>query len=243
MEIKKNITEVNRTVKPERDIKYIVVHYTGNKGDTAYNNTKYFKTVNRSASAHYFVDEREVWQCVEDKNIAWHCGTNRKYYHADCRNVNSIGVEMCNSVSKNEAVERNTAELVRYLVKKYKLNSDRILRHYDVTHKQCPLTMIDESEWQKFKDSLKEDEPMTEAEKAKMQAIDDSLTNLYGIVNRMVEEMKKKDVVYNTIDEVPEWGRPAVQRLIDEGKLNGTGDTLALDMTLLRAIVLFGDKE
>lgn len=88
-----------------------------------------------------------------------------------------------------------------------------------------------------------EDEPMTEAEKAKMQAIDDSLTNLYGIVNRMVEEMKKKDVVYNTIDEVPEWGRPAVQRLIDEGKLNGTGDTLALDMTLLRAIVLFGDKE
>ena len=81
-----------------------------------------------------------------------------------------------------------------------------------------------------------EDEPMTEAEKAKMQAIDDSLTNLY----RIVEEMKKKDVVYNTIEEVPEWGRAAVQRLIDEGKLNGTGDTLALNMTLLRAIALFG---
>ena len=77
---------------------------------------------------------------------------------------------------------------------------------------------------------------MTEAEKAKVQAIDDSLTNLY----RIVEEMKKKDVVYNTVDEVPEWGRAAVQRLIDEGKLNGTGDTLALDVTLLRAIVLFG---
>lgn len=85
-----------------------------------------------------------------------------------------------------------------------------------------------------------EDEPMTEAEKAKMQAIDDSLTNLYGIVNRLVEEMKKNDVVYNTIEEVPEWGRAAVQRLIDEGKLNGTGDTLALNMTLLRAIALFG---
>lgn len=236
MEIKRNITEVNRTVKPSRDIKYIVVHYTGNKGDSAYNNTKYFKTVNRRASAHYFVDENEVWQCVEDKDAAWHCGTSGKYYHTDCRNANSIGVEMCNSVSKNEVVERNTAELVRYLIKKYKLNSDRILRHYDVTHKQCPLTMIDECEWQKFKYSLKEDEPMTEAEKAKVQAIDESLTNLY----RIVEEMKKKDVVYNTIDEVPEWGRAAVQRLIDEGKLNGTGDTLALNMTLLRAIMLFG---
>lgn len=238
MEIKRNITEVNRTVKASREIKYIVVHYTGNKGDSAYNNTKYYKTVRRGASAHYFVDENEVWQCVEDKDVAWHCGTSGRYYHADCRNANSIGVEMCNSMSKNETVERNTAELVRYLVKKYKLNSDRILRHYDVTHKQCPLTMIDESEWKRFKDSLKEDEPMTEAEKAKMQAIDDSLTNLY----RIVEEMKKKDVVYNTIDEVPEWGRPAVQRLIDEGKLNGTGDTLALDATLLRAIVIL-EKE
>lgn len=242
MEIKKNLTEVNRTVKPSREIKYIVVHYTGNKGDTAYNNTKYFKTVRRGASAHYFVDETEVWQCVEDKDVAWHCGTNGKYYHSDCRNANSIGVEMCNSVSKNEAVERNTAELVRYLIKKYKLNSDRILRHYDVTQKQCPLTMIDENEWQKFKENLKEDEPMTEAEKQKMKDIDESLTNLYGIVNRMVDEMKKKDVVYNTVDEVPEWGRAAVQRLIDADKLNGTGDTLALDATLLRAIVIL-EKE
>ena len=236
MEIKRNITEVNRTVKSSRKIKYIVVHYTGNKGDSAYNNTKYYKTVRLGASAHYFVDENGVWQCVEDKDIAWHCGTKGKYYHTDCRNANSIGVEMCNSVNKNEAVERNTAELVRYLIKKYKINSDCILRHYDVTRKQCPLTMIDESEWQNFKDSLKEDEYMTEAEKAKMQAIDDSLTNLYKIV----EEMKKNDVVYNTIEEVPEWGRAAVQRLIDEGKLNGTGDTLALNMTLLRAIALFG---
>lgn len=87
-----------------------------------------------------------------------------------------------------------------------------------------------------------EDEPMTEAERQKMKDIDDSLTNLYGIVNRMVEEMKKKDVVYNTVDEVPEWGRAAVQRLIDAGKLNGTGDTLALDATLLRAIVIL-EKE
>ena len=87
-----------------------------------------------------------------------------------------------------------------------------------------------------------EDEPMTEAERQKMKDIDESLTNLYGIVNRMVDEMKKKDVVYNTIDEVPEWGRAAVQRLIDAGKLNGTGDTLALNATLLRAIVIL-EKE
>ena len=143
---------------------------------------------------------------------------------------------MCDSVRKNELVEQNTAELIQYLMKKYKINSDCILRHYDVTGKQCPRTMINEIEWQKFKDRLKEDEAMTAEEKQKMKDIDDSLTNLYKIV----EEMKKKDVVYNTIDEVPEWGRAAVQRLIDEGRLNGTGDTLALDSTLLRAIVILG---
>lgn len=238
MEIKRNITEVNRTVKPSREIKYIVVHYTKNKGDSAYNNTQYFKTVRRGASAHYFVDENEVWQCVEDKDIAWHCGTKGKYYHEDCRNANSIGVEMCNSVSRNESVERNTAELVRYLMGKYGVDIDHVVRHYDVTKKWCPLTMLDEELWRCFKERLKEDEPMTEAEKAKMQAIDDSLTNLY----RIVEEMKKSDVVYNTVDEVPEWGREVVQRLIDEGKLNGTGDTLALNATLLRAIVIL-EKE
>lgn len=235
MILNENITNVNRTVKSDRDIKYLVVHYTGNKGDTAYGNTKYFKDVNRGASAHYFVDESSIYRCVAEKDVAWHCGA-KSYKHADCRNDNSIGIEMCNSMGKNEAVERNTIDLIKYLVEKYKINSERILRHYDVTGKQCPVTLLDEGEWEKFKSRIEEDEPMTESEKAKMNAIDESLTNLY----RIVEEMKKKDVVYNTIDEVPEWGRAAVQKLIDEGKLNGTGDTLALDYTLLRAIVMLG---
>ena len=38
------------------DIKYIVVHFTGNKGDTALNNCKYFQGPNRHASAHCFID-------------------------------------------------------------------------------------------------------------------------------------------------------------------------------------------
>lgn len=48
--IQKNLTETNRTAKSDRDIKYIVVHYTGNASDTSYNNTKYFKSQNRGAS-------------------------------------------------------------------------------------------------------------------------------------------------------------------------------------------------
>ena len=43
-------------------IKYIVVHYTANNGDTAAGNGNYFSSPNRKASAHYFVDENSVVQ-------------------------------------------------------------------------------------------------------------------------------------------------------------------------------------
>ena len=58
--IQKNLTAINRTLKASRNIKYIVVHYTSNVGDTAYNNTKYFKSEYRGSSAHYFVDESSI---------------------------------------------------------------------------------------------------------------------------------------------------------------------------------------
>ena len=56
-------------------IKYIVMHYTGNTKDTALANAKYFHTsINRSASAHYFVDETSIYQSVKDNYIAWSVG-------------------------------------------------------------------------------------------------------------------------------------------------------------------------
>ena len=47
-------------------IKYIVIHFTANDGDTAEKNGKYFQWVNRKASAHYFVDDSMVVQSVPD---------------------------------------------------------------------------------------------------------------------------------------------------------------------------------
>ena len=42
-------------------VRFIVVHYTANKGDTAKNNADYFAREKVGASAHFFVDETEVW--------------------------------------------------------------------------------------------------------------------------------------------------------------------------------------
>ena len=83
-------------------IRYIVLHYTANNGDTAQNNADYFAGANRRASAHYFVDENEVVQSVRDTDAAWHCGGSIESDHHPlrgiCTNRNSLGVEMCSDI-------------------------------------------------------------------------------------------------------------------------------------------------
>lgn len=171
MNIKQNLTTVNfRENGNTSRIKYIVVHYTAGKSDyegAAHDNTKYFKSENRSASAHYFVDCGDtIWQCVEDKHVAWHCGDKninsfKSPYFGVCTNINSIGVEMV-SVFENgkyfirEETLKNTAELVHYLMQKYNVPMDRVIRHYDVTGKPCPAPLVNNNEWKKFKNMITE---------------------------------------------------------------------------------------
>ena len=161
MEIKRNITTKNFDIGSINRIKYIVVHFTANNGDTAYGNTNYFKSY-RGASAHYFVDENSAYQSVEDKNIAWHCGA-KKYKHSTCRNSNSLGVELCsrkdskgNYYFMDKTVD-NAVELIKMLMAKYNVPIANVIRHYDVTGKNCPEPFVKNIEaWQNFKNRLEE---------------------------------------------------------------------------------------
>jgi N-acetylmuramoyl-L-alanine amidase CwlA len=143
-------------------IKYIVIHYTANNGDTAKNNADYFaNNGNILASAHYFVDENAVWQSVKDTDTAYHCGTTGVYKHPLCRNTNSIGIEMCSRKDANgkyyfkDATVKNAADLTKELIKKYNIPKENVIRHYDVTGKVCPAPMVtDESLWKEFKSML-----------------------------------------------------------------------------------------
>ena len=155
------ITNVNRTILSNKQNKYIVVHYTANNGDTAKNNCVYFKYVNRQASANYFVDENEIWQCVRDEDVAWHCNTSGKYYHNECRNNNSIGVELCSRKDENgkyyfkKGTIENAQKLIAYLMVKYDIPLQNVVRHYDVTRKNCPAPFVENiSQWQQFKDDI-----------------------------------------------------------------------------------------
>lgn len=159
MNIIKNLTTKNFNTGTVSRIKYIVVHYTGNNGDTALSNTNYFKSY-RGASAHYFADETSIYQSIEDKNIAWHC-IAASYFHSECRNHNSIGVELCSYINsfghydfKEKTVE-NAVWLVKELMAKYKISVSNVIRHYDVTGKNCPEPYVrSTAAWEDFKNKL-----------------------------------------------------------------------------------------
>lgn len=141
------------------NIQYIVIHYTGNKGDTALNNAIYFNRGDRQSSAHYFVDDNSIWQVVEDSNAAWHVGDGGERYGIG--NHNSIGIEQCCMANGEISVvtESNCVELTKYLMKKYNINVDHVVRHYDASRKICPNWSANNwARWWKFKEKLSSNE-------------------------------------------------------------------------------------
>jgi N-acetylmuramoyl-L-alanine amidase len=160
----------------KKTIKYIVVHYTANDGDTAKGNCNYFSGANRGASAHYFVDENEIYQSVNDADTAWHCGA-KTYVHKECRNYNSIGVELCSRKDSDgkyyfkEKTVDNAVWLVMYLMKKYSISAENVIRHYDVTGKICPAPFVKQAEWEKFKERVKGDDEMVVSKEVEMFGI------------------------------------------------------------------------
>lgn len=145
-------------------IKYIVIHYTANNGDTARGNAKYFARESVGASANYFVDPNEVICSVKDEYAAWHCGGSLESSHHPlrgiCTNKNSIGVELCSIIQngkyefKPETVKL-AVKFVKELMAKYNIDIDHVVRHYDVTGKNCPAPFVEnETRWKQFKQML-----------------------------------------------------------------------------------------
>ena len=151
----------NCTVKERRAVYYIVLHYTGNKKDTAVSNAKYFYNNTLNASAHFFVDEECIYQSVALKDVAWHVGTKGKYLNG-CRNNNSLGVEMCcsDNYTIGEKTIAKAEELVVELCRMLDIAEDKVdqfvVRHYDVTGKKCPKEWAeDEDGFVRFKERVK----------------------------------------------------------------------------------------
>ena len=201
-------------------VRYIVMHYTANNGDTARNNCDYYHRVGGlQASAHYFCDEHGAMQSVREGDTAWHCGA-RAYWHPECRNGNSIGIEMCSRKRADGSyyilpeTVANAAALAREIMQRYGIDTEHVVRHYDVTGKHCPMPWVDDpAQWTAFLAML--------------------------TLGRTNEEEDENMVKYKTIDDVPEWYRSEVQELMDAGALKGTGNG-AIDISedVLRGAII-----
>ena len=197
------------------DIKYIVIHYTANDGDTDEGNGNYFANNIVGASAHYFVDDDSITRSVPDDYIAWAVGGSKyKYtkggkFYGKCTNANSISIEFCDTKKNGvydftEATMKNAADLVKLLMKKYNVPVERVIRHYDVTGKVCPKPFVDdEKAWETFKE-------------------------------RLADNMEKR---YNKISELPTWAKPTIQKLVDSGKI-ADGNKLDMSEDMLRVLVI-----
>lgn len=129
-------------------IRYLIYHYTANRTDRAVSNARYFKNNIVKASAHYFVDEQEIFQSVDDLVTAYSVGGAK---WSDCRstgggsmygritNANSISIEMCSTNGNiSESTLQNAVRLGKELMKKYHIPISNVYRHFDVNGKHCP---------------------------------------------------------------------------------------------------------
>ena len=199
-------------------IKYLVYHYTANDGDTDEANAKYFHNNVVKASAHRFVDDDSVTISVPDNYTAYHCGgglqgKNGHKFYKICTNTNSIGIEMCDTKrnGKYEVTPKtrsNAIALGKELVKKYGIKKENVIRHYDVTGKNCPAYFVkDEEAWIKFRNEIFESENK-EFKKYYIKVNTKSLNVREGAGTQYkVIKTIKKDEKWLIRDEKNGWGK------------------------------------
>lgn len=198
----------------------IILHYIGNPGTTARQNASYFAHVGTQTSVHYIVDDGEIIEIIPPDQKSY--GTSSKRHNESC-----VQIEMCHPDASGrieEAVLEKVVWLCRELMERYGITE--IIRHYDVTGKKCPLWYVNHpEEWEALKERIVEGEDeMTEELERRLAAIE-AVT-----VNRMI---------YNYVDEnMPEWARGTIQKLMDRGYLRGTDEGLGLDDSMLRVLVM-----
>ena len=150
----------SRPGKPVRGVLGLVWHWVANPGTSAQQNRDYFDRLGRAggryAGAHYVIGlDGEILQCIPDSEMAYHCGADRYKeravelfgpYPNDC----TLGIEMCHPDRTGEPTPATLESLVMLsamLAQKYNLLPClHILRHYDITGKDCPKYMVENPE-------------------------------------------------------------------------------------------------
>ena len=149
--------EYSRPQIPLEKVNGIVVHYVANPCSTALENRNYFeglkdqsgsKTV--SASSHYIIGaDGTILQCIPLDEVA---------YGNYPRNEDTVSIECCHPDADGrftDATIKSLARLTGWLCKELSLNEKHIIRHHDVSGKNCPKYYVEhEDAWRTLKKKL-----------------------------------------------------------------------------------------
>ena len=139
---------------PVEQVNYIAIHYTANPGSTAMSNRNYFEnlatTQENKVSSHFVVGlDGEVVQCIP---------TSEMSYATNARNVDTISIECCHPDETgqfNDETYNSAVKLTAWLCTRFGLNSDQVIRHYDVTGKDCPKYYVENPDaWFQMKSDI-----------------------------------------------------------------------------------------
>lgn len=129
-----------------------MIHWVGNAGSSAMGNRNYFERLKyqkadeslkyqeKYASSQFIIGlNGEIIACMPEDEVAHHAGNYNM-------NLNSIGIENCHpdwGGKFNNQTYTSLIKLLAHLCKKYGLNQNDIIRHYDVTGKVCPKYYVE----------------------------------------------------------------------------------------------------
>ncbi|MBQ8637896.1 MAG: N-acetylmuramoyl-L-alanine amidase [Lachnospiraceae bacterium] len=141
----------SRPMKPLKEVNNIVIHYVANPGTSAKNNRNYFENLKSTrltkASSHFIVGlEGEILECVPLTEIS---------YCSNDRNGDTVAIEVCHpdeSGQFNRETYQSVVRLTAWLCLHYGLDEEDVIRHYDVTGKNCPKYYVEhEDAWEQLK--------------------------------------------------------------------------------------------
>ncbi len=144
------VNEYSRPGIALKKVKGVVIHYTGNPGTGAAANRNYFEGLKDShatkASSHFVIGLRgEIIQCIPSSEIS---------YASNERNKDTVSIECCirdKSGRFEKATYDSAVHLTAWLVEHFGLETEDVIRHYDVTGKACPKYFVDfPSAWERF---------------------------------------------------------------------------------------------
>ena len=146
-----------------------------------------------------------------------------------------INLKEQNSDGNYNTAFQNAVELTKYLMKELNIPLEKVVRHYDASRKNCPASMSKNgwALWDTFKKSLTiNEEDLTMAQY-------DELKKEIGNIRTDVDKLKNKMVYAWVDDNMPDWAKPTVTKLMRKGYLKGDGEEkLMLDDNMLRILVI-----